>query len=74
MKIRQIDPDTPICFSPVTFDNAVPTGFRHPPGGNRYRNQSIFCYHYYSPPEISLNAIHVNVKNAKKLQVPAIIS
>ena len=37
-KIRAIDPQTPICFEPVTFDNMIPTGFSHAPGGRRYAN------------------------------------
>lgn len=49
--IRSVDPDHNICFEPVTWLNSYRSGFTHPPGGMRYSNTSILCYHYYTPPE-----------------------
>ena len=72
--IRQIDDTHPICFEPVTWNNAIKTGFSHPPGGFRYKDQSIFCYHFYSPPDFSVKAIDYLIKDAKRLQVSSILS
>lgn len=72
--IRKTDPSTPLCFEPVTFDNFVPSGFSHTPGGNRYRNQSILCYHYYQPPALNLKELDTYVKDAKKLRIGSMLS
>lgn len=66
--IRSVDPDHNICFEPVTWLNNFPTGFTHPPGGRRYENSSIFCYHYYNPPTVNLNAfMRARMSDVKRL-------
>lgn len=72
--IRSVDNETPLCFEPVTFDNFVPTGFSHPPGGNKYRNQSIFCYHHYQPPALSLKSLDTYVQDGKRLKIATLLS
>jgi endoglycosylceramidase len=72
--IRKVDKSHPICFEPVTWDNTVPVGFTHPPGGKRYQNESILCYHFYMPPSINLKAIKARVNDAKRLGISSILS
>ena len=72
--IREIDNTHPICFEPVTWNNAIKTGFSHPPGGFRYKDESVFCYHFYNPPDFSTRAIDYLIKDAKRLQVSSILS
>ena len=72
--IRRVDDKHPICFEPVTWNNAIKTGFSHPPGGTKYRNQSVLCYHYYSPPDFSLNAIEHLIGDAKRMGVSSLLS
>ncbi len=52
----------------------IPTGFSHAPGGKRYNNQSIFCYHHYQPPALSLKSLDTYVKDGKKLGVASLLS
>jgi endoglycosylceramidase len=50
--IRQIDKNTLVFYEPVTWGmlfngKVLGSGFDHVPGGNLYRNRSVFSYHYY---------------------------
>ena len=72
--IRKFDKNHPICFEPVTWDNTVPVGFGHPPGGNKYRNESILCYHFYMPPAVNLKTIQARVNDAKRMGIASILS
>lgn len=74
LTIRKTDPETPLCFEPVTFDNFVPSGFSHSPGGNRYKNQSVFCYHYYQPPALNLIELETYVRDAKRYGIGSMLS
>lgn len=74
-EIRKVDPDHNICFEPVTWLNNIESGFTNAPGGKRYTNSSIFCYHYYSPPTLNLDSfMNARVKDVKRLKVGAILS
>jgi len=46
--IRQVDPNHIIFFESVTWDDFVPVGFSHVPGGDGFRDRSALSYHYYS--------------------------
>ncbi|UJR12067.1 hypothetical protein I4U23_016245 [Adineta vaga] len=50
--IRSVDNQTLIFYEPVTWGvrlngKYLGSGFTHVPGGNDYRNRSVFSYHYY---------------------------
>ncbi|CAF1045031.1 unnamed protein product [Adineta steineri] len=50
--IRSVDNKTLIFYEPVTWGvrlngKYMGSGFTHVPGGNDYRNRSVFSYHYY---------------------------
>jgi endoglycosylceramidase len=62
--IRIYDSGHPICLEPVTWNNTVPVGFSHSPGGNRFKDKSILCYHFYMPPSVNLKTINARVKDA----------
>lgn len=73
--IRKVDPDTFICFEPITWDNGYRGGFSHPPGGKRYQNLSAYSYHFYSPPDKNLQkTIKARINDAKRLGVPSFLS
>ena len=74
-QIRSVDPDHNICFEPVTWLNEFRSGFTHPPGGERYENSSIFCYHYYNPPTLDLEGFwNARIKDVKRMNVAGILS
>lgn len=72
--IRKLDPVTPIFFEPITFDNAIPVGFSHPPGGHRYANVSVLAYHYYKPPALGYGTIDHRIKDGKRLGIMSFLS
>jgi hypothetical protein len=73
--IREVDPSHSICFEPVTYLNNFKAGFSHPPGGRKYSNFSIFCYHYYSPPTLNLKRfMKARMKDISKLQTGGLLS
>jgi endoglycosylceramidase len=74
LAIRKVDTVTPIFFEPITFDNAIPVGFNYPPGGNRFRNLSVFSYHFYKPPALGFNTIDYRVKDGKRLGLLSFLS
>jgi len=62
------DPDRLIMFAAVTWDDIVPVGFEHPPGGSSHANQSIFTFHFYEAPQLTLEPYFTQrVKDAQKL-------
>lgn len=74
-KIREVDPEHSICFEPVTWLNYFRAGFKHPPGGRRYANSSIFCYHYYQPPTFNLKKfMKARMKDIKHLGTGGLLS
>ena len=72
--IREVDNETNICFEPITFDFAFGTGFTHAPGGNKYTNRSILCYHFESPPVKSLKTMDAKLRDMKRLGIPVLMS
>lgn len=74
-RIKSVDPETLIFFAGVTWDDIVPVGFEHPPGGDGNADTSVFAFHYYNPPNGPLPVyFHQRVKDAKRLQVGAFIT
>jgi endoglycosylceramidase len=74
-RIRSIDSSSLIFFAGVTWDDVVPTGFEHPPGGDQYGDSSVFAFHYYNPPNGPLPIyLHQRVKDAQQLKVGAFIT
>ena len=74
-EIRKVDPNHNICFEPVTWLNEFRSWFTHPPGGKRFENSSIFCYHYYNPPTLNLEKfMDARLKDIKGLNVAGILS
>ncbi len=46
--------------------------FDTPPGGNRYKNQTIMAYHVYIPPSINATqTITSRVRDANNMGVPS---
>jgi endoglycosylceramidase len=63
-----------IFFEPITFDNKIPVGFSHPPGGHRFANKSVLAYHYYAPPALGLGTIDSRIADAKRLGIPSFLT
>eukprot|EP01132_Coremiostelium_polycephalum_P007754 gene7754-9539_t len=55
--LRTVDPYHVIFFEGVTFDD-FGTGFEQIPGGPEYLNTTAYSYHYYVPPDISINEFY----------------
>lgn len=73
--IRQEDSNHPICFEPVTWLNTISAGFSHPPGGSRYQNSSILCYHYYNPPTVNTKGfMKARMRDIKRLKIGGLLS
>jgi endoglycosylceramidase len=53
--IRSVDEQHCIYFESITWDELT-NGFEHVPGGDSYRNRSVVSYHFYIPPDISVEA------------------
>lgn len=68
--IRSVDRQTLLFFAAVTWDDIVPIGFDHAPGGESEAAGSVFTYHYYEPPQgDELTYFRVREKDARRLQV-----
>lgn len=66
--IRQADPNHIIFFESVTWDDFLPMGFDHVPGGESYINQSAISYHYYSNVNFNVNwQVNSRIKDSKRL-------
>eukprot|EP00668_Euglena_longa_P012404 GGOE01014852.1.p1 GENE.GGOE01014852.1~~GGOE01014852.1.p1 ORF type:complete len:511 (+),score=122.33 GGOE01014852.1:140-1534(+) len=52
--VRQADASHCIFFESVVWDN-VCVGFDHVPGGSAWRNKSVFSFHFYEPPQFSMD-------------------
>ena len=74
-QIREVDPNHSICFEPVTWLNYFKAGFSHPPGGRKYSNSSILCYHYYNPPTLNLKKfMKARMKDIDRLKIGGLLS
>ncbi len=76
LEIRSIDQDHNICYEPVTWGNGFSVGFQHPPGGFKYANSSILCYHYYKPPSIvsADQFLKARMRDIKRLKSGGLLS
>lgn len=73
--IRKVDPNHNICFEPATWLNNYRSGFTHPPGGFKYSNSSILCYHYYDSVNLNYKkTINARVRDIKRLRTGGILS
>merc|ERR1719213_823541 len=52
--IRAVDDDVLLFFAGTTWDD-LGAGFTAPPGGEAYANRSVLAYHYYKPPQFSVD-------------------
>ena len=60
--IHDIDPTRLVFFEPVTWSDLaakgeLAVGFTHVPGGSKYSETSVLSFHYYVPPNWSLNGV-----------------
>lgn len=73
--IRQNDNQTLIFFAAVTWDDIVPVGFDHAPGGPQNAPTSVFAYHYYEPPQYDTKSYFFQRTNdAQRLEVGMFLS
>lgn len=73
--IRKIDSETLIFFAAVTWDDIIPVGFEHPPGGEENAATSVFAYHYYEPPQLDqYTYFRARTNDAKRLHVASMLT
>ena len=66
--IREVDKEGFIFFESVTWDDFLPLGFTHPPGGPENANKSIISYHYYKEVNFNLDwQISAREKDGERL-------
>jgi len=53
--IRKNDTNHLVFFQSVTWDDMIPVGFSHPPGGEQYGNRSVLSYHYNEQVNFNLD-------------------
>ncbi|KAL3693190.1 hypothetical protein R1sor_006841 [Riccia sorocarpa] len=63
--IRSVDAGKLLFFETITFDNLL-SGFRGVPGGPQWKNMSVLSYHYYTPPNFSVNQAFIERKKESK--------
>ena len=69
--VRVVDNDVLLFFAGVIWDNGG-AGFTAPPGGVSYANRSVLTYHYYNPPQTSVELQFDSFnKSARRLNVAA---
>lgn len=66
--IRSVDESHAVFFEGVTWD-WIGVGFTDVPGGSRWRNKSVLSYHFYQPPDFSLDVqFAARLNDMKRLQ------
>ena len=71
--IRKIDDQHIVFFEPVTWDDFIPMGFDHAPGGDVFANRSAISYHYYQLPCLNLKwEISARQRDQNRLKVGSI--
>ncbi|CUE72090.1 cellulase-like protein, putative [Bodo saltans] len=66
--IRSVDASHAVFFEGVTWD-WVGVGFTDVPGGAEWRNKSVLSYHFYQPPDFSMDVqFAARVDDMKRLQ------
>jgi endoglycosylceramidase len=74
-KIRTVSEDVLIFFAAVTWDDIVPCGFTHAPGGEEQAAHSVFAYHYYEPPQWKEELYFpTRVRDAQRLHVASMLT
>jgi endoglycosylceramidase len=74
-KIREVSSEILIFFAAVTWDDIVPVGFSHAPGGDEYAEHSVFAYHYYEPPQWKEEIYFpARVRDAQRLHVASMLT
>lgn len=67
--IRSVDEETLIFFAGVTWDDIVPSGFSHAPGGNDFSSKSVFAFHYYKAPQLDTETyFYQRASDARRLE------
>lgn len=67
--IRAQHPDGLIFFESTTWDDFIPIGFEHAPGGDAYANRSVISFHFYNPPNLTPeNQMSSRTKDAGRLK------
>ncbi|KAG6551438.1 hypothetical protein Mapa_007084 [Marchantia paleacea] len=67
--VRSVDPEKLLFFETITFDNFW-CGLKTVPGGQQWQNKTVLSYHYYTPPNFSVNqAFSERLKESKRLRV-----
>jgi hypothetical protein len=74
-KLRKTDPNHILFIESVTWDDIVPVGFNHPPGGHEFASKSGLSSHYYYPPNIYQHwHFERRVADMKSLKMGGILS
>ncbi len=79
-KIRQVSEDVLVFFAAVTWDDIIPNGFTHAPGGTDADSEaasahSVFAYHYYEPPQLDEKTYFTTrVKDAQRLHTGSMLT
>jgi endoglycosylceramidase len=76
-QIREISHDILIFFAAVTWDDIIPVGFTHAPGGEgeEYAGSAVFAYHYYEPPQLTEEIYFpTRIKDAQRLHVASMLT
>ncbi|KAL1917397.1 uncharacterized protein VTP21DRAFT_5053 [Calcarisporiella thermophila] len=72
-EIRKHDQDSIVFIEGVTWD--IEHGFNDVPGGPHWRNKTGLSYHYYAPPQVSLDiTMKSRMKDLKRLHCGGILS
>ncbi|GAM18779.1 hypothetical protein SAMD00019534_019540, partial [Acytostelium subglobosum LB1] len=72
--IRKNDSQHIIFFEPVTWDDAG-VGFERVPGGDDFRNLSALSYHFYIPPDVSIDeAMVIRMNDLNKLECAGLLT
>jgi hypothetical protein len=62
------------CVAGVTWDD-LGVGFNSTPGGQQWANKSVLAYHYYIPPQLSLNGTFaIRMLDIERLQCGAFLT
>jgi endoglycosylceramidase len=73
--IRSTDDKHIIFFESTTWDDTVPVGFTHVPGGDGWASKSALSYHFYVPPNLNRESqFAARAKDAARLKCGAMLT
>jgi len=73
--IRAVDDTTLLFFAAVTWDDIFPVGFTAPPGGDVQAPKSVFAYHFYEPPQLTVEPyFEQRMNDARRLAVGSMLT